>query len=82
MRKATVEFVAELKKSTSVPWPHNVCRHAFISNHLVKFESAAKTALEAGNTEQKIFDNCRELVAPPGRSRPKKLHEKLKMLGP
>jgi site-specific recombinase XerC len=50
--------------SSGVAWPHNVTRHSFVSYHLAKFQSAAKTALEAGHTEQMLFAHYREIVTP------------------
>lgn len=49
-------------KLSGVDWPHNVTRHSFVSYHLGKFESAAKTALEAGHSEQILFNHYREVV--------------------
>lgn len=50
--------------AAGVPWPKNACRHSFVSYHLAKFQSASKTALEAGHTEQMLFQHYRELVRP------------------
>jgi integrase len=61
MSDHTVRNVIRLSK---VPWPHNVARHSYISYHLAKFESASKTALEAGTSEQMIFKHYRALVLP------------------
>ena len=47
-----------------VPWPHNATRHSFASYHLAKFGNAGKTALEAGHTEQMLFNHYREIVLP------------------
>ena len=44
--------------------PRNVARHSFVSYHLAAFGSAAKTALEAGHTEQMLFNHYREIVTP------------------
>ena len=49
---------------SGLPWPHNVTRHTFVSYHLAGGENAAKTALEAGHTEQMLFAHYRELVTP------------------
>ena len=51
-------------KASGLLWPHNVTRHTFVSYHLAAFQSAAKTALEAGHTEQMLFSHYRELVTP------------------
>jgi integrase len=48
----------------AVPWGKSVTRHTFVSYHLAAFGSAAKTALEAGHTEQILFNHYRELVPP------------------
>ena len=62
-------FTAQLRQldstalaSKGVPWLHNVTRHSFCSYHLAQFESAAKTALEAGNSEEMLFRHYRALV--------------------
>jgi site-specific recombinase XerC len=57
-------FTAALAKKHKIPWPHNVTRHSFVSYALAACQSAAKVALEAGNTEQMIFAHYRELVTP------------------
>lgn len=49
-------------QSSGVKWPKNVTRHSFCSYHLAHFGSAARTALEAGHTEEMLFGNYRELV--------------------
>jgi integrase len=51
-------------RASEVDWHHNVTRHSFVSYHLAKFQNAAKTALEAGHTEQMIFSNYREIITP------------------
>jgi integrase len=45
-------------------FPKNVTRHSFVSYHLAAFGSASKTALEAGHTEQILFNHYREVVTP------------------
>jgi integrase len=57
-------FTAALLKKHKIPWPHNVTRHSFVSYALADCQSAARVALEAGNTEQMIFAHYRELVTP------------------
>lgn len=47
-----------------VPWHHNATRHSFVTYHLAEFQNAAKTALEAGHTEQILFNHYREVVKP------------------
>lgn len=51
-------------RSSGVNWPPNVTRHSFCSYHLAKFQSAGKTAIEAGHTEAMLFNHYRELVTP------------------
>ncbi len=51
-------------KKCGVPWKANAPRHCFVSYHLAQFNSAAKTALEAGHTEQMTFAHYRALVTP------------------
>lgn len=48
-------------KAAKVTWPDNVTRHSFCSYHLAQFQSAGKTAMEAGHTEEMLFRNYREL---------------------
>lgn len=57
----TIRAAIRLSK---VQWEHNVTRHSFVSYHLAHFGSAAKTALEAGHTEQILFKHYRALVTP------------------
>ena len=56
--------VRRVIKLSGVAWPSNVTRHSFVSYHLAKSQSAAKTALEAGHTEQMLFTHYRALVTP------------------
>jgi integrase len=56
--------VESVWRAAGVAWPVNVARHSFVSYHLAAFESAAKTALEAGHSEQMLFAHYRELVTP------------------
>lgn len=55
-------FSAELAKAHAIGWPNNVTRHSFVSYHLGHFQSAGKTALQAGHTEQMTFAHYREVV--------------------
>lgn len=57
-------FTAALRQKHAIEWPHNVTRHSFVSYHLAEHQSAAKTALEAGHTEQMLFAHYREVVTP------------------
>ena len=52
----------KLTRRIAFPWPRNVTRHSFVSYHLAHFQSASKTALEAGHTEQILFNHYREVV--------------------
>ena len=56
--------VRKVINASKVPWAHNVTRHSFVSYHLAQFESAAKTALEAGHSETMLFAHYREVVTP------------------
>lgn len=56
--------LAALRQACGVPCPHNAARHSFCSYHLANFQSAAKTALEAGHSEAILFRHYRELVTP------------------
>jgi integrase len=57
----SIRHVIRLSK---VEWHHNVTRHSFVSYHLAQFANAAKSALEAGHTEQMLFKHYRALVTP------------------
>lgn len=54
--------MAQAVKEAGVAWPQNVTRHSFVSYHLAQFQNAGKTALEAGHSEQMLFNHYRELV--------------------
>lgn len=56
--------LCEAVKRAAVPWGKSVTRHTFVSYHLAQFGSAARTALEAGHSEQILFNHYRELVTP------------------
>jgi hypothetical protein len=51
-------------QAAGVPWPRNAARHSFCSYHLAHFQNAARTALEAGHSEQMLFGVYRDLVTP------------------
>lgn len=51
-------------QKAQVTWPRNVTRHSFCSYHLAQFQNAAKTALQAGHSEQMLFSNYHDLVTP------------------
>jgi len=64
LRPLGANTVRNVIKLSKVEWPHNVARHSFVSYHLAQFGNAAKTAMEAGHTEQILFRNYRALVTP------------------
>jgi integrase len=64
LRPISPMTVRAVIRASKVEWHHNVTRHSFVSYHLAQFQNAAKTALEAGHTEQMLFSNYRELVTP------------------
>ena len=47
---------------TEPEWRKNALRHSFISYRLAETQNAHKVAIEAGNSENIIFKNYRELV--------------------
>ena len=51
-------------QKAGVPWPRNVTRHSFCSYHLARWENAARTALQAGHSEQMLFSHYHDLVTP------------------
>lgn len=46
------------------PMAKDCVRHSFCSYHLAQFQSASKTAFEAGHSEHILFKHYRELVRP------------------
>lgn len=48
----------------ALAWKRNALRHSFISYRLAIIQSAAQVALEAGNSEEKVFSNYRQIVTP------------------
>ena len=56
--------LAAITTAAGVPWPHNACRHSFVTYHLARWQNAGKTALEAGHTEAMLFAHYREIVTP------------------
>ena len=58
--RAFTALLRELR--TPVPWLHNVTRHSFVSYRLAACQSSARVALEAGHSEQMLFQHYRELV--------------------
>ena len=51
-------------QKAGVRWPRNVTRHSFCSYHLAEFQNAAKTALQAGHSEQMLFSHYHDLLTP------------------
>jgi integrase len=51
-------------KAAGVTWKDNALRHSFISYRVADIQNTAQVALEAGNTEDVIFNSYRELVKP------------------
>ena len=47
---------------TEPEWRKNALRHSFISYRLAETQNAHQVAIEAGNSENIIFKNYRELV--------------------
>ena len=64
LRPMRPDTVRHTIKTSGVKWEPNVTRHSFVSYHLAKFESAAKTALEAGHDEKMLFAHYRAIVTP------------------
>ncbi len=58
------EHRAECCQKAEVKWKDNALRHSFISYRMADVQNAAQVALEAGNTEDVIFNSYRELVKP------------------
>lgn len=54
----------DLIRAMEFPCPQNVTRHSFVSYHLAQFNDAARTALEAGHTQEMVFRNYRKVVTP------------------
>lgn len=53
-----------LAAEVSVVWKENALRHSFISYRLAILKNVHEVALEAGNSDDTIFSNYRELVTP------------------
>jgi len=60
------DYVARLlavRKAAGITrWPHNALRHSFCSYHLAMHQRAAETALQAGHSEQMLFQHYRSVV--------------------
>lgn len=52
----------QIERASGVQWKHNALRHSFISYRVAAIKNTAQVALECGTSEQKIFQNYRELV--------------------
>jgi integrase len=50
-------------EAKGVLWPQNAPRHSFCSYHLAMWQKAGETALEAGHSEQMLFQHYRALVS-------------------
>jgi integrase len=50
--------------ASGVVWKENALRHSFISYRLAILKNVHEVALEAGNSDDTIFSNYRELVTP------------------
>lgn len=51
-------------KVKAAKWKKNALRHSFISYRVADIQNVAQVALEAGNSQQMIFQHYRELVRP------------------
>jgi integrase len=58
----TSGLAARVACNAGIQWPQNVTRHSWCSYHLALHQNAARTALEAGHTENVLFANYREVV--------------------
>ena len=58
------KLLATAKKEMNINrrWPHDCLRHSYCSYHLAFHENAAKTALQAGHTEDVLFDHYRKPI--------------------
>lgn len=56
------ELQARTAASAGVAWKHNALRHSFISYRVAETQNVAQVALEAGNSQEMIFEHYRELV--------------------
>ena len=64
LRALSPNTVQAAARSAGVAWHHNVTRHSFVTYHLAAFESAGRTALEAGHSEAILFRHYRALATP------------------
>lgn len=49
-------------RKESPPWPQNALRHSFVSYHVAALQDAARTALEAGHSQEILFKHYRQLA--------------------
>lgn len=63
LRALSPNTIKAALRGCGVDWPHNVTRHSFVSYHLGAFESAGRTAIEAGHSEGMLFRHYRALVS-------------------
>lgn len=64
LRPMSPNTVKAIVRGSGVKWGHNIARHSFVSYHLAAFQSAGRTALEAGHSEAMLFRHYRALVTP------------------
>jgi len=55
-----------VREKAKVEWPHNAMRHSYASHHLVKYNDAARTALQLGHGRDvsMLFEHYRSVVTP------------------
>ncbi len=64
LRKAAEKAGKDPEKVKPVKGEKNALRHSFISYRVAEIQNVAQVGLEAGNSPQVVFSNCRELVRP------------------
>lgn len=61
----TLAGLLEKDENGKEKWPDNAMRHSYASHHLLKYNDAAKTALQLGHRDSGVlFDHYRALVKP------------------
>ena len=53
---------APVARKENPPWPQNALRHSFVSYHVAAMQDAARTALEAGHSQEILFKHYRQLA--------------------
>lgn len=53
---------APVARKEKPPWPQNALRHSFVSYHVAAMQDAARTALEAGHSQEILFKHYRQLA--------------------